>query len=137
MAHIVIGDLDLAPDLAVSVIRDADAAGVRDAFEASRDVDAVAEDVVVVDDDVADMNADAKLDALCFGYIDIAVRHAALNLDGATHRVDRAAEFDQHSVAGGLDDAAPMLGDLRVDQRLRQAFSRARVPSSSLPIRRL
>src|SRR5438132_617163 len=32
------------------------------------------------------------------------------------NRVDDAGEFHQQPVAGGLDDAAVMLGDLRVDQ---------------------
>ena len=46
----------------------------------------------------------------------IAVDHPALNLGGAAHRVDDAGEFRQHAVAGGLDDPAVMLGDLRIDQ---------------------
>jgi hypothetical protein len=34
----------------------------------------------------------------------------------AAQRIDDAGEFCQQAVAGGLDDAAMMLGDLRVDQ---------------------
>ena len=37
-------------------------------------------------------------------------------LGGAAHRVDDVGEFHQHSVVSGLDDAAVMLGDLRVNQ---------------------
>ena len=44
------------------VIGDADAAGLRNSFKPRRDVDAVAKDIVVVDDDVADMDADPKFD---------------------------------------------------------------------------
>jgi hypothetical protein len=116
VAHIVIGNFGLASDLAVSVIGDANAAGVRDPFETSRDVDAVAEDVVVIDDDVADMHADAKFNSLAFRHIDVAVFHAALNLDGAAYRVDGAGKFHQHPIAGGSDDAAAMLGDFWVDE---------------------
>ena len=39
-----------------------DAAWYADSLEARRDVDAIAEKIVVVDDDVADVNADAKFD---------------------------------------------------------------------------
>ena len=43
---------------------------------------------------------------------------AALHLDRAAHRIDDAGELDQQAVAGGLDDAAAMLGDLGIDERL-------------------
>jgi hypothetical protein len=122
MAHIVIDDFGLAPDLAVRVVRYANAAGVRDAFEAGRDIDAASEDIVVIDDDVADVDADTKFDSLGFRHIDIAVRHPALDLDRATHRIDRAGKLDQYAVAGGLDDAAAMLGDFRIEQRLPARF---------------
>ena len=56
------------------------------------------------------------------GYIGIAFDHAALDVDGAAHRVDDADEFHQHPVAGGLDDAAAVLGDLGVDQFLAMRF---------------
>jgi hypothetical protein len=32
------------------------------------------------------------------------------------HRIDDAVEFDEQPVAGGVDDAALVLGDRRVDQ---------------------
>ena len=46
----------------------------------------------------------------------VALGHLALHLDRAAHRIDDAGELDQQAVAGGLDDAAAMLGDLGVDQ---------------------
>jgi len=39
-----------------------------------------------------------------------------LDFAGAAHRVDDAGEFRQHAVAGGLDDPAVMLADLRLEQ---------------------
>jgi hypothetical protein len=46
----------------------------------------------------------------------------------AAHCIDDARKFDQEAVASGLDDAAAVLGDLRIDklaaQRL-EAFERA------------
>jgi len=35
-----------------------------------------------------------------------ALRHLALELDGAAHRIDYARKFNQHAVAGRLDDGA-------------------------------
>ena len=39
-----------------------------------------------------------------------------LHFDRAAHRVDDAAELDEHAVAGALDDAPVMHGDGRIDQ---------------------
>ncbi len=89
-----------------------------------RDVDAVAEDVVAVDDDVADVDADAKHDALVLGLLGIAVQHAALDSDRASDRVDHAGKLDEQAVAGGLDDAAAMAGDGRIDQLATMSFQR-------------
>ncbi len=57
-----------------------------------------------------------------------ALGHRLLHLDRAAHRVDDAGELDQHAVAGGLDDAAAVLGDLRIEELAAQrleAFERA------------
>ena len=40
--------------------------------------------------------------------------HLPLQLNGTAHRVNDAGELDQEPIAGGLDDAAAVLGDLRV-----------------------
>ena len=39
-----------------------------------------------------------------------------LNFAGTAHRVDDAGKLRQHAVAGGLDDPAAMLADLRTEQ---------------------
>jgi prevent-host-death family protein len=108
--------------------RNADAAGLGQCFEARGDIDAVAEDVVAVRDDIAEVDADAQPDAPLVGQIGLAVEHASLHLGGTAHRVDDAGELGEQTVSGGLDDAAPVLGDLRIDQlpamRL-EAFERA------------
>ena len=95
-----------------------DAAWIGERLQPGRHVDAVAVDVVVVADDVADIDADAKFDAPVRRHIGVALDHAALNVDGAAHGVDDADEFHQHAVAGRLDDTAAVLGDLGVDQFL-------------------
>src|SRR5437870_13513205 len=45
----------------------------------------------------------------------IAFGHCRLHLGRTTQGVDDADELDQEAVAGGLDYAAVMTGDLRVD----------------------
>src|SRR5206468_653320 len=96
--------------------RDADPAGLGQAFEPRRDVDAVAENVPVLGDNVAQIDADAELDTLAGNEVALAVEHAALDFGGAAHRVDDAGEFRQETVAGGLDDAALVLANLGLDE---------------------
>ena len=98
-------------DLIIDVARDADAARLGEALQARGDVDAVAEDVAVFEDDVADVDADAVADAPIFGLGRLALGHAVLDRDRAFDRIDRAAELDQGAVAGELDHTAVVLGD--------------------------
>jgi hypothetical protein len=72
-------------------------------------------DVAVLDDDVADIDADAKLDAAVRRQSGVAFGHHRLHLARAAQCVDDAGEFDQEAVTGGLDDAAMMGGDFRID----------------------
>jgi hypothetical protein len=44
------------------------------------------------------------------------------NLDRAAHRIDDAGKFHQQAVASGLDDAAMVLGDFRIDKLAAQRF---------------
>src|SRR4029079_13085225 len=94
----------------------ADTAGFGQRLQPRGDVDAIAEDVVVVDDDVADVDADAKRDPLLWRHAGVAIRHPALYVDRATHRIDDAGELEQQPVACRLDDAAAVFRNLRVDQ---------------------
>ena len=62
------------------------------------------------------MDADAEFDASFGRHAGIALDHRVLQFDGAAHRIDDTAEFDDAAVAGALDDAAMMDGDRGVDQ---------------------
>src|SRR5262249_43638427 len=75
-----------------------------------------------VDDDVADIDADANLDALCLWHAGIALRHPALNLDRATQCFHDAFEFREDAVAGALDDPPAMLVDLGVEELASVGF---------------
>jgi hypothetical protein len=117
LAQVLEGDLQLAAvHLVVDGGGDADAAARGELLQPRGDVDPVAVDVALVEDDVAEIDADAELDAPLFRHVGIAPAHAVLDLDGAPDRVGDALELDQHAVAGGLDDPAVVLGDGRIDQ---------------------
>jgi hypothetical protein len=90
--------------------------GLSEGFEAKGDVDAVAEDIVLLKDHVAEIDPDPKSDAAVIGHPGLTVDHRPLQFHGTAHRVDDTREFRQNSVAGGVDDAAGMLADLRVDE---------------------
>ena len=86
-------------------------------FKSRGDIDAVAHQVAVaLFDDVAEMNADAELDAPVVRHAGVALDQAVLHLDRAAHRVDHAAELNEAAVAGALDDASVMRGDGGIDQ---------------------
>ena len=99
--------------------------GSADAFQPRGDVDAVAENVAVLLDDVADIDADAEIYAArrsaCAG---VALGHAGLDLDGAAHCIDDAGELGEQPVAGGLHDPAAVPRD-RWDRRVRGDARRA------------
>ena len=73
---------------------DADATGRRQGFESSGDVDAVAEGVAPIDDNVAKIDADAEFDARRGRHLGIAFGQLALNVDRAAHGVDDAGKLD-------------------------------------------
>ena len=82
LADVVEGNIHLAANLPMGVVGDTHTTRLGDPLEARRDIDAVAENIVVVEDDIADMNANAELDALLKRAI--ALRsHLALHFDGA------------------------------------------------------
>ncbi|HEY3681194.1 MAG TPA: hypothetical protein VGL45_20970 [Bradyrhizobium sp.] len=104
------------------IVGDADTARFGNSLEPRRDVDAIAKDIVVVDDDVADMHPDAKFDPELGRHAGVLARHFLLDNDRATRGIDHAGELGQHAVSGVLDDAAAMAGDRRVHQRLSECL---------------
>jgi hypothetical protein len=104
-------------DLPIGLFGQADRARLANAFEARGDVDAVAHQIAVgLLDHVAEMNADAELDAALGRQTGIALDKPALHFDRAAHRIDHAAKLDENPVAGALDDPPVMGGDGGVDQ---------------------
>ena len=114
-----IADREIEPrlHLPIRVLGQTDRAGLGDAFQPRGDIDAVAHQIAVaLLDHVAEMDADAKLDAALGRNAGVPLDHAVLHLDGAAHGVDHAAELDDGAVAGALDHSPVMHGDRWIDQ---------------------
>ncbi len=116
LAQVDEAHVELAVHQAGDLAGDADAAGLGQALQPRGHVDPVAVDVVAVDDDVADVDADAQADAPVLRHLGRPRAHAVLHVDGEGQRVDDAGELHQRPVAHQFDDAAVVLGDLRLDQ---------------------
>ena len=121
-AEIAHGEIEPRLHLPVGVFGKADGAGLGDTLQSRGDIDAVAHQIAVaLRDDVAEMDADPKFDALVGRDLSVALDHRPLDFDGAVNSVDHAAELDDRAVAGALDDAAVMGGYRRVDEIAAQA----------------
>src|SRR6516165_410843 len=90
------------------------ASGLGQSFQASRDVHPITEDVAVLHNDVALMNANTELDAFLGGDVRITLGHYALDLTRTPQSVDNTRKLDQQAVSGGFDDAPSMFADLRI-----------------------
>ena len=101
----------------IGVFRKADSAGLGDTLQSRGDIDAIAHQIAVaLFDHIAEMDADAELDAALGRKAGVALDHTVLHLDGAAHGIDHAAELDEVPVTGALDDAPVMRGDGGIDQ---------------------
>ena len=106
----------------MSIVGNADAAWFCDPFKTHRNIDPVTKDIIVCDDNITDVNADAKFDPLVLRHIGILLRHAALNFVGASDGIDHAGELNESAVPGILDDASVMLSDFGIEKRLSESF---------------
>lgn len=74
--------------------------------------------ILTLDNDIAEIDADAYLDAPILGYALIAPRHFTLKHSRTLDRIDHAAELGQQTVTHQLEDAAVVFGDFRFEQLL-------------------
>jgi hypothetical protein len=81
-----------------------------------RYVHPIPEDVVLLNDHVTEVDADAEVNSPLWQGSLIALGHPALDLNGAPDGIDHAGELGKEAVAGVLNDPAPVLGCLRIDE---------------------
>ena len=75
------------------------------------DVDALAENIVLVDDNVTEIDADTELNAAILGNDGILYLHCPLYLDSTQYGVHDARELHQHGIARDFDDASVTFGN--------------------------
>ena len=97
-------------------MRYGDPAGCCNALQARGDIDAIAVNIISFNDHVAEVNANAKLNAAIPWHIRISLLHSMLPLHRARHRAHDTWEFHQHAVASQLHDPSLMLGDFALDK---------------------
>src|SRR4029077_1197702 len=120
--------LDLAAHLAKGVIGNADAAGLGDALQPRCNVHPITEDVLFLNDHIAEIDADPKSDALVLWDVGIAIGHPSLQFGSASDGVHNAGKLGEEAVARVLDSAPAVLPDLRINQLVEvrlEAFVRA------------
>src|SRR5215470_2421454 len=90
-------------------------ARLRQGFETRRDVDAVAIDVFVIDDDIAHVQANPKLNTPLWRNLHIALGHLPLDIDGTAYGVDDTGKLNKDAVARRLNNAPAVFHDLGID----------------------
>jgi hypothetical protein len=77
-------------------------------FQPRRDVDPIAEQVLAIDHNIADVHANTELHRLVSGVASIFCGYRGRHPDRALHGIDRTGEIGDDAVAGGVEDAAPV-----------------------------
>src|SRR6516225_1627719 len=126
----------LVADLITNHPRDADAARLGQCFQSSREIDAVAENVVLFDDYVTQVDPNSEADALVFGRIGIAVYHRCWI--SAAHRTASTTLPNSTSIPSPVFLTVWPWCSLTLGSTSsrRCVFRRSCVPSASSPINR-
>jgi hypothetical protein len=117
-------NFELTADLPVGIFREADAARGCNLLEPRGNVDAVAEHIALFDDDVANVDADAELDATLARKGGVALCHPVLHGNRAGDCFDDRRKRKQEAVTDGLDDLPIVRGNERINQLRAVRFQR-------------
>src|SRR5215469_12767688 len=94
---------------------DANATGLRKSLQSGRDINGIAEEVVALHHDVADLDADTELHLLIGKAIGVLLGDSILRRDRALHGIDGAGEISDETVTRRVEDSASMRGDQPID----------------------
>jgi hypothetical protein len=142
LAEIIKREVGLAPDLIEGAAGKIDPTRFAFTLDPRRDVNAVAKDIVAVDDDVADIDADTKVDLYYSAFVPFG--HLTLHGRRTDYGIYDACELDQHAIASSLDDPTIVLGDsgindfaaVRLQRRKGADFVNSHEPRITYDIRR-
>ena len=114
--------VQFVPRILLHSSRHTDATRERERLQPCRDVYAIAINVIFFNDNVAHVDAHAKLNPFILKHFGIARGHTALNFDSATQRIHDTAELHQHAVAGVFNNPPAVFGDFGFDERAKMAL---------------
>src|SRR5262245_12308021 len=103
------------PNLIVNGLRNADSARVGELLEANSDVHARTVEIVLFDDNIPKIHANAELHSLVVWDGLIAFRDLVLNFDSAANGLDDAGELGDDAVACAAEDTPLVCGDRLFD----------------------
>ena len=95
LTEIIECDIELVPDLIAHYSADADASGLGQTLQTGSEVDAIAKDVAVFDNDVTLVDADPKLDPFFHWCANVSVVHGPLHLNRTASSTDDAGKFNE------------------------------------------
>ncbi len=104
VAGVLKRDLDLSPDLLVDRLGNTESTLAGQTLQAGRHIDSVTKEVVVIDDDVAQVDADPKAHLSISRNLGVVTLDLMLDVDRASNRFDRARELGHDAVAGPAKD---------------------------------
>ena len=136
LANVIELDRDLAENLIVGGRRDADAARFGDPLKSGRDVDAIAENVIALDQDVAEVDPDPEQHPAINEHPFVPLVHHRLHGHRAFDRIDHRGKLKEHTVPCGLDDATAVFCHESIGVTVRCSRKMRAVPTSSSPISR-
>ena len=110
-SEVLIGERQGLADMLMSRVRQANPSRLGDGLQASRDVDAVPEEVSALHHHVAHMHPDAEADLTALGERLIGGCECLLDLHGALNGLYDARELCQDAVSSRVGDPAPVLAD--------------------------
>ncbi len=109
--------------------------GLRRALDPRGDVDAVAEQILAVDHNVGQVNADAQIEQAVV--VAAQAGQVALNIEAGADRRDRAGEFRQETVAGLGESASGFFLDPGPDHFADPRQARERIGLRRAHLRRI
>src|SRR5215831_20888604 len=111
VAAILETNVDPITDAFMNDRRDADSTRLRERFQSRRNVDAIAVDVIVFNDDIAEIDADTDHDGRLTHSCIWQRGAGALHRKCTVNSIDHASKLDDCAIADQLHDAAVVRSD--------------------------